>query len=353
MGTGTDSRLNIQSQTSSSGTSAVHGILVTGDNWGDDVIVLGRTDDKDSSNVVLNAKVGIGTHTDYPTGPVSDFQTTTSSLAKGAAYYAEVHMDTLNASSGGKISGVGITAIKGVGAWEKSFSFLALDTFDTRTNDDGNNDARLGGYIGYGEGDTLKRLTIGRDYNDATAIHWDMVNNRCGIGTLAPTYELDIQGSSTQTLRTKSSGGDATLRLDAGGDSYYSRIYFDKAASAAGDIYYEHDSVAANQALQFRIGDAASYPLRLWGDGSVGINKTATPLAQLHVVGRDASSEPVLRVEQLDTDQAFIRFEGDTASDATKSTSTATTTSASIVRQVRVQYDGGGTGWIRIYDGVS
>ena len=222
LGLSNDSRLNIMSQTSVNGTSAVHGILVTGDNWGDDVIVLGRTDDKDSSNVVLNAKVGVGTHADYPTGPVSDFQLTTSSLAKGGAYYGEVHIDANYVTQGGKISGVGITAIKGSGAWEKSFSFLALDTFDTRTNDDGNNDARLGGLHGVGTGDTLLRLSIGKDYND-DGMHWWLQNsagtavNKLGIGIVEPQYKVDILANEGASL----SAYDYAMRIHHDGGTRY------------------------------------------------------------------------------------------------------------------------------------
>ena len=180
---------------------------------------------------------------------------------------------------------------------------------------------------------------------------------KVGLGTADPITDFHIQGRYDQDVGFMLMGygnGDAVLSKDAGAVGRDSAMHFGCTGdSSEGRFFYNHAEAIGDQYFSFVKGDATKTPMRIRGDGSVGINKTATPLAQLHVVGADATSEPVLRVEQLDTDQAFIRFEGTTASDATTSTSTATTTSASIVRQVRVQYDGGGTGWIRIYDGVS
>ena len=188
-------------------------------------------------------------------------------------------------------------------------------------------------------------------------LHMSTSYRKVGLGTADPITHVHIQGRYDQDVGFMLMGygnGDAVLSIDAGAVGRDSAMHFGCTGdSSEGRFFYNHAEAIGDQYFSFVTGDAAKTPMRLRGDGSVGINKTATPLAQLHVVGADATSEPVLRVEQLDTDQAFIRFEGTTASDATTSTSTATTTSASIVRQVRVQYDGGGTGWIRIYDGVS
>ena len=191
LGLTTDSRLNLQSQKSSTGTAAVHAIEATGDNYGDDVILLGRTDSGSSTNVVLNSKVGIRTHVDYPTGPKSDFHIA-HTLTKASADYGEFHIDYAAPAMG-----IGITT-KATAGWERSFGFLAL-------NGDAATDTRLGGLHGNGIGETLTRLSIGSSYSDANGIHWDMTNNRCGIGTTAPSAKLHVLGSNN--------AGDGGLKI--------------------------------------------------------------------------------------------------------------------------------------------
>ena len=74
IGTADTSRMTLQCAVSTSGASVVHSIQLTGDAYGDDVLLLGRDDSATSTNVVLNADVGIGTHAASPTGPTVGFQ---------------------------------------------------------------------------------------------------------------------------------------------------------------------------------------------------------------------------------------------------------------------------------------
>ena len=170
-------------------TTTVHVISPGGDNYGDDVLLLGRADSTTSTNVVLNAKVGIHTHSVYPTGPKSDFHIC-DTLATSHEDYGEFHLDYHAPSYG-----VGITT-KATAGWDRSFGFLAL-------SGDVTTDTRLGGFIGSGDGEALARLSIGVAYDNANGIHWDMTNSRCGIGTLTPDTVLEIEGTGDPALNVQ------------------------------------------------------------------------------------------------------------------------------------------------------
>jgi hypothetical protein len=124
LGLSTDSRLNLQSQKSSNGTAAVHAIEATGDNYSDDVILLGRTDNTTSSNtnVVLNAKVGIGTHYSYPRGPEYALRVLGTDQ-QGKDWYPQFIADTdsTNGVSGTAITSVGVNSEASVG-WARGYT---------------------------------------------------------------------------------------------------------------------------------------------------------------------------------------------------------------------------------------
>ena len=79
----------------------------------------------------------------------------------------------------------------------------------------------------------------------------------------------------------------------------------------------------------------------------------ATPNAKLHARQASASgAQPVLELEQLDQDYAFTNFVGTSASDASKSLSSSTATSANKVGAIRIRINGTER-WIRFYDNAT
>ena len=72
-----------------------------------------------------------------------------------------------------------------------------------------------------------------------------------------------------------------------------------------------------------------------------------TPDCSLHVYSKAGTGKPGIRVEQLDTDEPFIRFEGTTASDQGSSLSTDTSVGA-LTGHIRVSVNGADM-WIPYY----
>jgi len=94
-----------------------------------------------------------------------------------------------------------------------------------------------------------------------------------GIGTSSPNYKLDIEDTGDAALRIKTSdtggGDDAILRLEIGGTTAESMIFFGDADSTfIGQIRYDHN----NDSMQF--ATASTERLRITSTGNVGIGTT-------------------------------------------------------------------------------
>ena len=72
--------------------------------------------------------------------------------------------------------------------------------------------------------------------------------------------------------------------------------------------------------------------------GKVGIGETS-PDNPLHITNAASTGTANLKLEQLDDDEPFVRFEGTTASDQTKSLSTDTSVGA-LTGHIRVSING-------------
>ena len=157
----------------STGTTHVHTIEVGGTGHEDDVLLLGRADSDGDTNVVLNAKVGIGTHAEYPTGPRSYFHV----QGNNGILSEQIHIDP---DLGGMLQTTSTDS-----GWASGYNFGKISDLTT-----------LAGFHGYGSGiDNFTRLSIAPAHDDANGIHWDMDNNRCGIGTLTPNCMLHVAGA--------------------------------------------------------------------------------------------------------------------------------------------------------------
>ena len=128
---------------------------------------------------------------------------------------------------------------------------------------------------------------------DTTTLAVDSTNNRVGIGTSSPAYDLDIEAGTAQA-RIHSTAGNSVLRLDSV-DSGESKIFFaDNSASAIGTIEYHHDS------NYMSFDTVATERMRIDSSGNVGIG-TTSPSRTLHL----KEAVPSIRLEDTDVSGVY------------------------------------------------
>ena len=147
-------------------------------------------------------------------------------------------------------------------------------------------DARItGAYTGITNLTMSGNLTV-----DTNTLYVDSANNRVGVGTVSPSYILDIQGQNAGTdaiLRVKTLGtqtySDAFLFLETAGSGITGIAFGDSADNNVGLINYDH----SDNSLYIRTN--ATEAMRIDSSGNVGIG-TSSPNVTLHVQGANASS---------------------------------------------------------------
>lgn len=146
---------------------------------------------------------------------------------------------------------------------------------------------------------------------DANLIYLDAGNDRIGIKTASPSTELHVVGGIKATSTIDFDGGTFTFN-DTGADL---------------DFRIESDDDAYNF-----ISDA--------GNDRIGIGTSGAPGGKLEV-NQNSSTGAVacLELDQDDQDQEFIKFDGTTASDQTKSLTTDTSV-GSLTGHIRVNVNG-------------
>jgi len=154
---------------------------------------------------------------------------------------------------------------------------------------------------------------------DANLLFTDAGNDRVGIKTNSPSTELDVVG-----------GVKATGNVDFDGGSF---TFNDSSAS-----------------LDFRI-ETNTLTHAFFADGSadkIGFG-TSSPTSALVTINQANASGAVacLTLDQDDTDQEFIRFDGTSGSDQTKSITTDTSV-GSLTGHIRVNINGTDY-WIPFY----
>ena len=146
---------------------------------------------------------------------------------------------------------------------------------------------------------------------DANLLHIDAGNDRVGIKTNSPSTELHVVGGVKAT---------GAIDFDGGGFTF-------------------NDSHAA---VDFRI-ETDTLTHAFFADGSadkIGFG-TDSPTSALVTISQASTSAAIacLTLDQDDTDQEFIRFDGTSASDQTKSLTTDTSV-GSLTGHIRVNING-------------
>ena len=156
---------------------------------------------------------------------------------------------------------------------------------------------------------------------DANLFFTDAGNDRIGIKTNSPSTELHVVGGVKAT---------GAIDFDGGGFTF-------------------NDSGAA---LDFRL-ETDTLTHAFFADGSadkIGFG-TSSPTSAFVTIDQASSTGAVavLTLDQGDDDQEFIRFDGTSASDGSKSISSSTATDGSKVGAIRININGTDR-FIRIYD---
>ena len=144
-----------------------------------DVLLLGRTANT-NTNLSLNAKTGVCTYAEYPTGNYVDSgNNNVTFLSSGGPAWFETAKGARGCliSPGGDPWGVALTTNASDAGWSNGYKFVKhSDPRDV-----------LGGFLGYGGGqNAIVRLTMGVAYNSDPGIHYKVSNGFVGIGENDP-----------------------------------------------------------------------------------------------------------------------------------------------------------------------
>ena len=193
--------------------------------------------------------------------------------------------------------------------------------------------------------------------NGNVILHTDAGTNRVGIGTSAPEAYLDIRnttddGTTNRTMlrlhNDRSDDADVNdfgpISIDfvienLGGGAKEGLARIAAVSSPAGT---DHDSILGEKTSGLIFStmndNTLAEAMRINHSGYLGIG-TTSPATKLHVKGSAGSGISVIKLEQLDADEPFIRFEGTSSSDQTKSLSTDTSV-GSLTGHIRVSING-------------
>jgi len=135
-------------------------------------------------------------------------------------------------------------------------------------------------YIGIDNSDSDK-FKIGSGSNPSAGSNFLTIqtDGNIGLGTPSPNEIFHAKKTSGNTaIEIESTTGDAYLILNSDTDELQdSEIIFESGGTARGRIEYDHNVTAADQKINFKVGDDAVTAMTICGSGDVGIGSTAEP----------------------------------------------------------------------------
>jgi len=200
-----------------------------------------------------------------------------------------------------------------------------------------------GGSFSFNSGLADKDAVFAGD-SQANLLYTDASTDRVGINTNSPTTQLDVAGTFRAT-------GAATLSSTLG----VTGLLTASTLTATGNVEIDGGGFTFNDtgaALDARFEGDTDTAL-LVTDGSadlVGIGVAAPAGGKLEINQNNvAGAIACLSLDQDDTDQEFIYFDGTSAADSTKSLSSSTATAGTKQGAIRINVNGTDR-WIRFYD---
>ena len=208
-----------------------------------------------------------------------------------------------------------------------------FDVLNDAGNIKANGTLNVAGDVSFDGGDFIfndssadKNFTI--ESNGAThMVFVDGGNDRVGINNASPSTTLDVTGTFKVSGAAEFSGA---VDVNGGGFTF-------NEAGAAVDFRAETDTLTN----AFFIDGSADKI-------GFGTNAPANALVEINQAS-STGAIAVLTLDQGDDDQEFIRFDGTSASDGSKSISSSTDTGGSKVGAIRININGTDR-FIRIYD---
>ena len=199
---------------------------------------------------------------------------------------------------------------------------------------------------------------------------YDEVNNRLGVGLVAPLLDVHAQNNFNGTmgmfLENTDTNSSARARLLLGDNlvnryalmnykpddgSFALRLNGSGFVPSNGDLsFYIGNDVGD---ILFRSGATAATRMTNHADGRTSVGNVVSALGQLHADQASTTDAiPVLVLDQGDIDDTFINVIGTSAADGSRSISSDTTEDSAKFGAFRIEINGV-TKWIRIYDNES
>jgi len=140
------------------------------------------------------------------------------------------------------------------------------------------------GYIPFGAGTSA--------FGSSSSLFWDSVNNRLGIGTVTPAYNLTIGGGSGNVSEAiiGGSAGASTLRLDLSGTGTLT-AGFNNSGGTINNLPTGVAGLWMQQAYPLIFATTATERMRIDSSGNIGIG-TASPAQKLDVFGYGQIQNP-------------------------------------------------------------